>query len=52
MVAFCGVLLLCGAVLFVTDFIQGFIVEARTAAAVQGAAFGLCALLLIGFFAL
>jgi len=50
MIAFFGILLLCGFVLFITDFIEGFTVRHGTAVWVTG--FGVCALLLIGFFVL
>lgn len=49
MLAFFGILLLCGAVLFLTNFIEGFTVKHGTA--VWFAGFGVCGILLIGFFA-
>jgi len=51
MLAIFAVLVLCGFVLFLADFIQGFIVDARTSAAVGLTSLGVCALLLVGFFA-
>jgi bacteriorhodopsin len=50
MLAFCGILLLCGVVLFLTDFIEGFTVRHGTAVWLAG--FGVCVFLLVGFFAL
>lgn len=50
MLAFFGILLLCGVILFITDFIEGFTVRHGTAIWISG--FGLCAAILIGFFAI
>lgn len=49
MLALIGILLLCGLILFLTDFIEGFTVRHGTAVWIAG--FSTCAVLLIGFFA-
>ena len=48
MIAFVGILLLCGFVLFLTDFISGFTVRHETVISIAG--WGICAALMIGFF--
>ena len=51
MVALIGILLLCGAVLFITQLIDSFFVyEAVPRAALWFGGLGVCALLLIGFY--
>lgn len=50
LVALLAVLILCGLVLFLTDFIEGFTVKHGTAVWVAG--FSVCGALLAGFFAI
>lgn len=48
MVALVGILLLCGFILFITDFASQFTSKHETAVWIGG--FSVCALLLIGFY--